>query len=111
MTEQTSPVPQKAHAAAAQADQPPGKTHSGPSPLDIPARPGAPGAPKPAPRPAPPAHLTGAAPAAAQQPKSQHAPDHPETQATLPQTVTARVTGAQALVMALEQVGAEVVFG
>jgi acetolactate synthase I/II/III large subunit len=128
MTEQTSPLPPKAHAAAAQADQPPGKTHAGPSPLDIPARPGA---PKPAPRPAQPAHLTGAttgvpggpaapaAPAAAQQhspagthqpAKSQQATDQP-AQATPPQAITARVTGAQALVMALEQVGVEVVFG
>jgi acetolactate synthase I/II/III large subunit len=124
MTEQTSPLPPKAHAAAGQADQPPGKTHSGPSPLDIPARPGA---PKPAPRPAPPAHLAGAAAApggpaasaAAQQhsaagahqaAKSQQAPDQP-AQAAPPQVITARVTGAQALVMALEQVGVEVVFG
>jgi acetolactate synthase-1/2/3 large subunit len=110
MTEQTSPLPPKAHAAAGQTDQPPGKTHSGPSPLDIPARPGA---PKPAPRPAPSALLTGAPPAAAP-PKTQHAQDQPGAQApaaTLPQTVTARVTGAQALVMALEQVGVEVVFG
>ena len=125
MTEQTSPLPPKAHAAAGQADQPPGKAHSGPSPLDIPARPGA---PKSAPKPAQPAHLTGAAaasgapaaPAAAQQhspagthqqAKSQQAPEQPTAQATSPQAITARVTGAQALVMALEQVGVEVVFG
>jgi acetolactate synthase I/II/III large subunit len=128
MTEQTSPLPPKAHAAAGQADQPPGRTtHPGPSPLDIPARPGA---PKPAPKPAQAAHLTGAtgaasgtsaAPAAAaaaqhssagtQQAKSQQAEDQPAAQATPPQAISARVTGAQALVMALEQVGVEVVFG
>jgi acetolactate synthase I/II/III large subunit len=125
MTEQTSPAPPKAHAAAAQADQQPGKTHPGPSPLDIPARPGT---PKPASRPAPSAHAPAAqpagqpaagqqhSPAGANQPaKSQHAPDQqgtqPAAQAAPPQTVTARVTGAQALVMALEQVGVEVVFG
>jgi acetolactate synthase I/II/III large subunit len=123
MTEQTSPAPPKAHAATAQADQQPGKTHSGPSPLDIPGRPGA---PKPAPRPAPATHLPAAptsgqpvaapqhSPAGASQPasaKPQHAPDQPAAQAMPPQTVTARVTGAQALVMALEQVGVEVVFG
>ncbi len=121
MTEQTSPAPPTAHAAAAQDDQQPGRTHSGPSPLDIPARPGT---PKPASRPAPSAHVPAGQPAAAQQhspvgtgqpPKSQHAPGQPEAQpaaqATPPQTVTARVTGAQALVLALEQVGVEVVFG
>jgi acetolactate synthase I/II/III large subunit len=126
MTEQTSPAPPKANAAAAQADQQPGKTHSGPSPLDIPARPGT---PKPASRPAPSAHVPaaqpGAQPAAAQQhspaganqpAKSQHAADQTAAQGTPPQAtptqaVTARVTGAQALVLALEQVGVEVVFG
>jgi len=52
-------------------------------------------------------------PAASQQPKPQHAPDQPATPqaATPPQVIKARVTGAQALVMALEQVGVEVVFG
>src|SRR5215470_16096129 len=57
MTEQTSPVPPKAHAASGQADQPPGRSHPGPSPLDIPARTAA---PKAAPsRPAPPAQPAG----------------------------------------------------
>jgi acetolactate synthase-1/2/3 large subunit len=54
-------------------------------------------------------------PAASQQPKPQHAHDQPQTtpQAAPPsqQTIKARVTGAQALVMALEQVGVDVVFG
>jgi acetolactate synthase-1/2/3 large subunit len=53
-------------------------------------------------------------PVASQQPKPpQHAPDQPATPqaATPPQPIKARVTGAQALVMALEQVGVEVVFG
>jgi acetolactate synthase I/II/III large subunit len=102
MTEQTSPAPHKAHAASETAHQPPGRPHSGPSPLDIPARTAA---PKPAsPRSAPPAAqppVAHGAPAAA-------APR--ESAAGLP-AVKAKVTGAQALVMALEQVGVEVVFG
>jgi len=83
MTEQTSPVPAKAHA---------------PSPLDIPTRAAA---PKPAP------HRPQTAPAAT---------TTQETAAAVPpQVVTpalpAKVTGAQALVLALEQVGVDVVFG
>src|ERR1700722_15152631 len=120
MTEQTSPAPSKAHA---------------PSPLDIPARTAA---PKPAaPRPGPPAAAqppgsaqptgaqpTGAQPAGAQpagaQPAGAQATDAPPaTTATRSQhpspTAAAeapvRVTGAQALVMALERVGVDVVFG
>jgi acetolactate synthase I/II/III large subunit len=81
MTEQTSPVPPKAHA---------------PSPLDIPAR-GA--ATKPAPsRPAAPAQPAGAPQPAAPQP-------------AVPTAVPVKVTGAQALVLAMERVGVEVVFG
>jgi acetolactate synthase I/II/III large subunit len=87
MTEQSSPVPSKAHA---------------PSPLDIPARTAA---PKPAPprpaglQPAGPAQPGGTAqPAAGARP-----------QPAIQQAV--RVTGAQALVMALERIGVEVVFG
>src|SRR5580704_11615892 len=81
MTEQRSPVPSKAHA---------------PSPLDIPARTAAakPASPRPAAQPAAPAQ-----PAGAQQPRP-HANQAP-----------VRVTGAQALVMALERVGVDVVFG
>src|SRR6516165_7699349 len=122
MTEQTSPVPPKAHAASGQADQPPGRSHPGPSPLDIRARPAA---PKPAShRPAPPAHPAGAPQPAAPPPPapsappasptpSAAAPDAPQTdtaQATIP-APKAKVTGAQALVMALERVGVDVVFG
>jgi acetolactate synthase I/II/III large subunit len=120
MTEQTSPTPPKAHAAAGPADQPPGRSHSGPSPLDIPARTAA---PKPAsPRSAPPVHSPGAPPPvaapaaadpAAQPPRAHGAPAAAaprESAAGLP-IVKAKVTGAQALVMALEQVGVEVVFG
>jgi acetolactate synthase I/II/III large subunit len=101
MTEQTSPVPPKAHA---------------PSPLDIPAR-GA--AQKPAPqRPTSSPSPGASAPAtqgAAQQaaaPQSTAA-QQPAPQAAPPRAHVApvRVTGAQALVMALEQVGVEVVFG
>src|SRR6185437_5607199 len=103
MTEQSSPVPSKAHA---------------PSPLDIPARAAAakPAPPRSAPvvgspaqpglgQPAPaaggaapgPAQPRGASPAAS---RSHH-----------PHSAPVRVTGAQALVLALERVGADVVFG
>ena len=91
MTEQSSPVPSKAHA---------------PSPLDIPARTAAakPASPRQAATAQPPVQSTGLAqPGAAQSataPRSHHA-----------NPVPARVTGAQALVMALERVGVEVVFG
>src|SRR3984957_12897567 len=110
MTEQSSPAPSKAHA---------------PSPLDIPARTAA---PKPAaPRPGPPAAAqppgsaqpTGAQPAGAQPAGAQATDAPPATTATRSQhpspTAAAeapvRVTGAQALVMALERVGVDVVFG
>ena len=137
MTEQTSPVSPKAHTASGPADQPPGRANPGPSPLDIPARP----APQKAapPRPAPsasrdaPAQPAAAEPAAGRpqngQPASasQPAASHPATAqpATAQPAATgqaagtvasgpaikARVTGAQALVMAMEQIGVEVVFG
>jgi acetolactate synthase I/II/III large subunit len=106
MTEQSSPVPAKAHA---------------PSPLDIPARTAA---PKPAPsRPAP-APGSPAQPGSPGQPggtnqpagTSQPAGAQPGTQqpavASRPHyAAPVRVTGAQALVLALERVGVEVVFG
>jgi acetolactate synthase I/II/III large subunit len=137
MTEQTSPVPPRAHTASGPADQPPGRANPGPSPLDIPARP----APQKAapPRPAPsagrdaPAQPAAAEPAAGRpqnwQPASasQPAASHPATgQPATAQpaaagqaagtvasgpAIKARVTGAQALVMAMEQIGVEVVFG
>src|SRR5271165_3040887 len=111
MTEQTSPVPPKANAASGQADQPAGRSHAGPSPLDIPARP----APKPAPpKPASSAQPAGAQPATGQDGTAQ--PPKPPAGAAAPAgpvtpAVKTMVTGAQALVMALEGVGAEVVFG
>ena len=137
MTEQTSPVSPRAHTASGPADQPPGRANPGPSPLDIPARP----APQKAapPRSAPlvgrdaPAQPAAAEPAAGRpqngQPASasQPAASHPAT--AQPATaqpagtgqaagtvasgpaIKARVTGAQALVMAMEQIGVEVVFG
>src|SRR5215467_7455130 len=110
MTEQTSPVPPKAHAAAAPADQPAGRSHPGPTPLDIPARPAA---PKPAPSRTPPPAPPAAATPAAQPQRPQQAPDQQAgaAQPTPQQSIKAKVTGAQALVMALEQVGVEVVFG
>jgi acetolactate synthase I/II/III large subunit len=132
MTEQTSPVPPKAQAASGPADQPPGRPHPGPSPLDIPARSNAPAAPKPAPsRPASPAHRDAPAQQAGSQPAATHSP-RPQNaqpasappgagsaagtgagaQAAAPaQAIKATVTGAQALVMALEQIGVDVVFG
>src|SRR6516225_9305388 len=120
MTEQTSPVPPKAHAASGHADQPPGRSHPGPSPLDIPARPAAPKAAPP--RPAPPAHPDGTPQPAAAATTATTPPAPPEATVGAPQTDTTpatlpaskakvKVTGAQALVMALERVGVEVVFG
>jgi acetolactate synthase I/II/III large subunit len=88
MTEQTSPVPPKAHA---------------PSPLDIPARPAG---QKPAQQPRSAAPASPAQPAVASQP----AAPQPAAQATAA-TAPVRVTGAQALVLAMEKVGVEVVFG
>jgi acetolactate synthase I/II/III large subunit len=135
MTEQTSPVPPQAQAASGPADQPPGRPHPGPSPLDIPARSNTPATPKPAPpRPASPAPRDAPAqPATSQpagsQPGATHSP-RPQSaqpasapqgaggaagagaQAAAPaQVIKATVTGAQALVMALEQIGVDVVFG
>jgi len=89
MTEQTSPVPPKAHA---------------PSPLDIPARTAAQQPPRSAPRPAAPAQPTQASASATATPAAQP----PAAQAA---PAPARVTGAQALVLAMEKVGVEVVFG
>jgi acetolactate synthase-1/2/3 large subunit len=98
MTEQSSPVPAKAHA---------------PSPLDIPAR-------TAAPKPAPPRPATQPAgtPHAGQGQGQQAVPAQPGGQqpaaASRPQPASpapVRVTGAQALVMALERVGVDVVFG
>jgi len=122
MTEQTSPVPPKAQAASGQADQPGSRSHPGPSPLDIPARPGS---PKPAPpRSTAPAQPAGTPqPAAPQPPAGQpgagqqpRPPGAAATAAAPPGTgaspaVKVTVTGAQALVMALERVGVDVVFG
>jgi acetolactate synthase-1/2/3 large subunit len=83
MTEQTSPAHPKAHAAPGQAQSP----HA-PSPLDLAARA---------------AHRDQAgAPAQAPAPAQAAAPD---------KKAKAKVTGAQALVLALEKVGVEVVFG
>src|ERR1700689_1754713 len=89
MTEQMSPVPPKAHA---------------PSPLDIPARTAAQQSPRSAPRPAAPAQ-----PAQASAPATPAA-QPPAAQAG-PAPAPARGTGAQALVLAMEKVSVEVVFG
>src|ERR1700691_5157732 len=106
MTEQSSPVPAKAHA---------------PSPLDIPARTAA---PKPAPsRPAPvpgsqaqpgsPGQPGGTRqPAGTNQPARAQPGAQPPAVASRPHhAAPVRVTGAQALVLALERIGVEVVFG
>ncbi len=98
MTEQSSPVPSKAHA---------------PSPLDIPARTA--GAKPAQPRPA--TVQSGTGPGAAgpvQAGSAQAGAAQPSAAASRPQppaTAPVRVTGAQALVLALEQVGVDVVFG
>src|SRR3984957_17146696 len=101
MTEQSSPVPSKVHA---------------PSPLDIPARTAAPkpAAPRPglpvAVQPAGPAQAAGAQAADAQPATAATRPNH-QGQAPALASAPVRVTGAQALVMALERVGVDVVFG
>jgi acetolactate synthase I/II/III large subunit len=117
MTEQTSPVPPKANAASGQADQPTGRSHSAPSPLDIPARPAPPKSAPP--KPASAAQPAGAQPAAGQPAAGQDGtaqPSKPPASAAAPAgtatpAVKTTVTGAQALVLALERVGVEVVFG
>src|ERR1700761_1112195 len=111
MTEQSSPVPPKAHA---------------PSPLDIPARTAA---PKPAPsRPAQPGTTQPGSPqpVSATQPAGPAQPGGPVSAGVIsaaatqtagsqpagrPQSGPVRVTGAQALVLALERIGVDVVFG
>jgi acetolactate synthase I/II/III large subunit len=100
MTEQSSPVPPKAHA---------------PSPLDIPARTAA---PKPAPPRSAPAPGSSAQPAGAAQPggAAQSAglaqPGGAQQAAARPHYIApVKVTGAQALVLALERIGVDVVFG
>ncbi len=93
MTEQSSPVPSKAHA---------------PSPLDIPARTAAakPAPPRSAPVPGSPGQPGGPVQPAGLQPGgTQPAASRPHHAAPV------RVTGAQALVLALERVGVDVVFG
>jgi acetolactate synthase I/II/III large subunit len=96
MTEQSSPVPAKAHA---------------PSPLDIPARTAAPkpAPPRPATQPAGTPHAGQGQQAGQAQPGGQQAAAASRPQPASPAPV--RVTGAQALVMALERVGVDVVFG
>ncbi len=102
MTEQSSPVPSKAHA---------------PSPLDIPARTAPPKSAPPRPataqpgggaqpgspaQPGGPSQPVGAQPGGVQQTPVGPRPHH---------AAPVRVTGAQALVLALERVGVDVVFG
>jgi acetolactate synthase-1/2/3 large subunit len=101
MTEQSSPVPSKAHA---------------PSPLDIPARTAAPKSAPPRPATAQPGG--GAQPGSPAQPGGLIQPAGAQpggVQQTAPVSrplaAPVRVTGAQALVLALERVGVDVVFG
>ena len=121
--DEPSPLPRRT-LPLDQLDQPPGEAHSGPSPLDIPARRALrsqrPGRRRPAPHAAPPRVRW---PCCPPRPLSQHLrlvhtsrrrrsrPGSADAQAAIPQAATVRVTGAQALVLALEQVGVEVVFG
>src|SRR6185437_14075165 len=94
MTEQSSPVPSKAHA---------------PSPLDIPARTVA---PKPTPPRSAPAPGSSAQPGGAAQPGGSAQPGGAQQAAARPHyTAPVKVTGAQALVLALERIGVDVVFG
>jgi acetolactate synthase I/II/III large subunit len=108
MTEQTSPTPPKAQAAPGQADPAAAKPHPGPSPLDIAAR-AAVGS-----------GAAGPAPASGQQKHAAKTADPrpavpgqlaPHASQPAPPVAKIKVTGAQALVFALEKVGAEVVFG
>jgi len=100
MTEQSSPVPSKAHA---------------PSPLDIPARTVAPKPtpPRSAPAPGSSAQPGGAAqPGGPAQPGGSAQPGGAQQAAARPHyTAPVKVTGAQALVLALERIGVDVVFG
>jgi acetolactate synthase-1/2/3 large subunit len=93
MTEQSSPVPSKAHP---------------PSPLDIPAR-------TAAPKPAPPRTAAGSAGSASAPPAAPVAAAPAQPAAARSHGAAAhapvKVTGAQALVLALERVGVDVVFG
>jgi len=97
MTEQSSPAPSKVHA---------------PSPLDIPARTAA---PRPTPsRPAPAQPGSQAQPGGTAQPAGAAQPGGAQQAATAPRphhSTPLRVTGAQALVLALERVGVDIVFG
>src|SRR5579862_961766 len=104
MTEQTSPAHPKAHAATGQpagqpAGQAPAQSLHSPSQLDIAAR----AAHRDAP--AAPGHAGASQAAPSQATPSAAAQDKHDKK------VKARVTGAQALVLALESVGVDVVFG
>jgi len=105
MTEQSSPVPSKAHA---------------PSPLDIPARTVAPkpASPRSAPAPGSSAQPGGAAqpggpaqPGGSAQPGGAQPGGAQQAAARPHYTAPVKVTGAQALVLALERIGVDVVFG
>jgi acetolactate synthase-1/2/3 large subunit len=121
MTEQTSPPPPKAHAAAGQADPAAARSNPGPSPLDIAARAAA-GSPATSGGaagtvPVPPGgqgkHAV-AKPGASRPAAGTHganASDIREPHTGQPKSAGLKVTGAQALVLALEKVGVEVVFG
>jgi acetolactate synthase I/II/III large subunit len=111
MTEQTSPTSPQAHAVSGQADSPSARPSS-PTPLDIAARTAAqqsaaakPTSPQYAPaRTQPGSGVAGVPGSPASGPAAEPG------QAAGP-SLKAKVTGAQALVLALEQVGVEVVFG
>jgi acetolactate synthase-1/2/3 large subunit len=102
MTEQTSSTPPKAHAGSGPADPAAARTHSGPTPLDIAARAAA-GAPA--------SGAAGSGAAAGSAPGKQAAKPAPPRPAAGTAPGARLVTGAQALVLALESVGVDVVFG
>ncbi|HTU73995.1 MAG TPA: acetolactate synthase large subunit [Trebonia sp.] len=99
MTEQTSPAHPKAHAAAGEPGQPsgqaPAQPQHAPSPRDIAAR----------------AAHRDVPPAAGQQVPAPAAGAAPGARDKQDRKSKSRVTGAQALVLALEGVGVDVVFG
>ncbi|HEX6450582.1 MAG TPA: acetolactate synthase large subunit [Trebonia sp.] len=107
MTEQSSPTTPKAPAAPGPAEPAGAKNHPGPSPLDIAARAAAAGVPAKSA-----AGISGTPGAPAKQPGAKSSAARPGAPAaSAPQSEKQTVTGAQALVLALEKVGVDVVFG
>jgi acetolactate synthase-1/2/3 large subunit len=112
MTEQTSSTPPKAHAGSGPAD-PAARAHSGPTPLDLAARAaaGGPGAPAGSAAGGGSAASSAASSAPGTAPGKQAAKPAPPRPAAGTAPASRKVTGAQALVLALENLGVDVVFG